>query len=119
MANDVLRIRNMQFYGYHGLLPEETKLGQRFEVDLEISGDFRGYGRNRPDDALKYPDAYEIVERVVTQEVFGLVEELADAIAEALQIELGIHRLVVRVRKPHAPVPKAFDGIEVEVRRGD
>lgn len=118
MATDVLRIRNMQFYAYHGLFEEENRLGQRFEVDLEIFSDFRGYSRKRPQDALKYPDAYELVERVVTQQVFGLVEELADAIAEALQIEMGIERLVVRVRKPHAPVAKTFDGIEVEVRRG-
>jgi dihydroneopterin aldolase len=108
----------MQFYGYHGLIPEENTLGQRFEVDLEIFSDFRGYSRSCPEDALKYPDAYDIVERVVTKEVFGLVEELADAIAEALQIEMGISQLVVRVRKPHAPVAKAFGGIEVEVRRG-
>jgi len=55
---------------------------------------------------------------VVTGERFGLVEALADRIAEVLQAELGLEHLLVRVRKPDPPVNIQFDGVEVEVRRG-
>ena len=117
MGNDVLRLRNMVFYAYHGLLPEEAKLGQRYEVDVEVYGDFRGYAHGG-EDALNYLQIYAVTEAVVTGERYGLVESLADRIAEALQERMGLERLVVRVRKPNPPVAAQFDGIEVEVRRG-
>ena len=118
MANDVLRIRNMAFYGYHGLFDEEAQLGQQFEVDVEVFGDFRGFARTDPQEAVDYPRVCELVKDVVTGERFGLVESLADRIAEVLQTELGLTKLLVRVRKPNPPVPVQFDGVEVEVRRG-
>ena len=118
MAEDVLRLRNMGFYAYHGLFPEEEKLGQRFEVDVDIHGDFQGYARGETGGAVDYPLVYSAVQEVVTQERYGLVEALADRIAEVLQERFELHRLVVRVRKPHPPVPGDFDGIEVEIRRG-
>jgi len=55
MPNDILKIRNMRFFAYHGLFPEEAKLGQRFEVDVEIGGDFRGFARESNPPAADYP----------------------------------------------------------------
>lgn len=107
----------MAFYGYHGLFEEEAKLGQKFEVDVEIYGNFRGLAHNDTPQAVDYPRVCKIVEQVVTGERFGLVEALADRIADVLQSELGLSKLLVRVRKPNPPVPVNFDGVEVEVRR--
>ncbi len=118
MGSDVLRLRNMVFYAYHGLFPEEEKLGQRFEVDVEIYGNFQGYAHSGGEGAVNYPQVYEAVEEVVVGERFGLVECLADRIAEVVQARFGLEQLVVRVRKPNPPLAGHFDGIEVEVRRG-
>lgn len=119
MKKDVLRIRNMTFYGYHGLLDEEATLGQQFEVDVDVFGDFRGWSRmTEHPDPVDYPRVCQLVEQVVTKERYGLVEALADRIAEVLQTDLNLSQLVVRVRKPNPPVPTQFDGVEVEVRRG-
>lgn len=119
MKKDVLRIRNMTFYGYHGLFDEEAKLGQQFEVDVEVFGDFRGWSQNdNQPAAVDYPQVCALVEQVVTKERFGLVEALADRIANVLQAELRLQQLVVRVRKPNPPVSIQFDGVEVEVHRG-
>ena len=38
MSSDALRLRNMRFFAYHGLFPEETALGQHYEVDVELYG---------------------------------------------------------------------------------
>lgn len=118
MTNDLLRIRNMAFYGYHGLFDEEAVLGQQFEVDVDVYGDFRGFARKENPVVVDYPRVCALVEQVVTGERYGLVEALADRIAEVLQTELGLTQVVVRVRKPNPPVPVQFDGVEVEVRRG-
>ncbi len=118
MGNDVLRLRNMRFFAYHGLLPEEAKLGQWFEVDVEIFADFRGYACEGATHAVDYTRVYEMTQSVVTGERFGMVEALADRIAEALQSSFHLERLRVRVRKPNPPIQAIFDGIEVEVQRG-
>lgn len=117
MANDVLKIKNMAFYAYHGLFEEEANLGQKFEVDVEIYGDFRGFARENQPQTVDYPRVCALVKQVVTGERFGLIEALADRIADVLQSELGLTKLRVRVRKPNPPVPVNFDGVEVEVRR--
>ncbi len=125
MPDDVLRIRNMRFYGYHGLLPEEAKMGQHYEVDVEIFGSFRGWATHgaHPDvekveGAVNYPDIYNLVESIVVRERFGMVESVADRIASAIEEDFGIRKLLVRVRKPNPPMSGHFDGIEVEVSRG-
>ena len=119
MKKDVLRIRNMTFYGYHGLFDEEATLGQQFEVDVDVFGDFRGWSKMQSHPAaVDYPRVCELVEKVVTKERFGLVEALADRIADVLQAELTLAHFMVRVRKPNPPVPTQFDGVEVEVWRG-
>ncbi len=34
--NSVIHLKGLEFFGYHGLLAEEQKLGQRFVVDADI-----------------------------------------------------------------------------------
>ena len=46
MPTDYIRLNDMRFYAYHGVFPEEKKLGQRFEIDLEISCDLSKAGQN-------------------------------------------------------------------------
>ena len=118
MTNDVLRLRNMRFFAHHGLYPEENALGQHYDVDLDLYGDFRRAGRD--DDieaAINYPQVYALVEKAVTGERFKLVEALAEHIAEQVGTQCAPIELVVRVRKPHPPVAAHFDGIEVEIHR--
>lgn len=44
---DKIILKNMQFYGFHGLFPEENKLGQRFQVDVELFTDLKKSWPNR------------------------------------------------------------------------
>lgn len=45
----------MEFYGYHGVFPEENKLGQRFKVDLTVELDLKRAGES---DDLEYSVNY-------------------------------------------------------------
>ena len=45
----------MEFYGYHGVFPEENKLGQRFIVDLMVPVDLKRAGET---DELEYSVNY-------------------------------------------------------------
>ena len=38
---DIVRVSNLALPGFHGLLPEETILGQKFYIDIECHVDTR------------------------------------------------------------------------------
>ncbi len=63
---DEIIIRGMQFYGYHGVFPEETITGQRFCVDVYLRLDLQEAGRS---DSVKhtvdYGKVYEVTRTIV------------------------------------------------------
>ena len=117
MRTDVIRIRNASFYAYHGVESDEQKLGGKFEVDVEIHCDLSAAIES---DSLKrtvdYEGVYSLVQKIITQKKFYLLEALANTIAKGILD--GFHTtesVLVRVRKPHPPVKGVVDCVEVEV----
>ena len=49
---DKISVHGIQFYGYHGVLPEETELGTRFAVDVDLFLDLREAGLSDDEVAL-------------------------------------------------------------------
>jgi dihydroneopterin aldolase len=116
---DKIIMTGLQFYGYHGVFPEENKLGQRYQVDVELMLPLDKPGRSdRVEDTVNYAEAYEIIRNIVEGQVFKLIEALAEEIAAVLlQTYASIFEVTVRVLKPHPPVKMFFDGVKVEIHR--
>jgi dihydroneopterin aldolase len=117
---DRIRLNEMVFYGYHGVLPEEQTLGQRFIVDLEIQTDLREAGAS--DDlaqTLNYAEVFRVVESIVTGPPFRLIEAVAERVAEAVLIDFAqAATVLVSVRKLSPPIPGAMIGSsEVQIER--
>ncbi|QFT87151.1 Dihydroneopterin aldolase [Bacillus sp. THAF10] len=110
----------MTFYGYHGVFPEETKLGQRFIVDLEIELDLSKAGTS--DDltqSVNYADLYNTCKKVVEGETYKLVETVAERIAaEVLGGFSIIETCTIKVIKPDPPIPGHYESVAVEITRG-
>ncbi len=118
-STDKIIIKGMQFYGYHGLFKEETKLGQLFIVDLEMNVDVEKPGRSgQMEDSVHYGEVFDCIRHLVEGEHVQLIEELAINIADELfaQFEL-IEGLKIRVKKPQAPVPGIFSYVAAEIER--
>ncbi|PZE19234.1 dihydroneopterin aldolase [Paenibacillus xerothermodurans] len=116
---DKLMMNGMQFYGFHGVFPEENKLGQRYQVDVELHLPLREAGtRDNMEATVNYAEAYELIKAIVEQKAFKLIEALAECIAsELLRTYTSINEVTVRVLKPHPPVAIFFDGVQVEIHR--
>ncbi|MGE5575654.1 MAG: dihydroneopterin aldolase [Syntrophothermus sp.] len=116
---DRITLKNMVFYGYHGAFEAEKELGQRFEVDVELYMD-------RPeletsDDiemTVNYVEVFNLVKEIVEEREFNLIEAMAQTIAARVLSSYDLQKVVVRVRKPHAPVGGIFDYVEAETVRG-
>lgn len=116
---DKIILKDMAFYGYHGLLKEESVLGQKFFIDIEIETDTKEAGMN--DDFTKtinYAEVYEITREFTEDKRFNLIEALAENIAAEILNRFNIaHSVMVRIRKKEAPVKGIFDYMGVEIRR--
>ncbi len=118
MPLDVVRLKNMVFHAHHGYWEEERRVGQRFEVDIELLLDVKKAAMSdHIRDTIDLYKVYQAVERVVVKKQFKLVETLAEIIARTLLQKFPIHEVKVCVRKPNSPVPGICDGIEVEIFR--
>ena len=115
---DVIRLKNMLFYGYHGVSDSEKELGGKFEVDLELFYSLKNAGNSDLlKDTIDYEAVYKIVDACSHQNKYYLIEALAEAISDTLLKEFPIERVIIRVRKPNAPVKGVLDYVEVELDR--
>lgn len=117
---DIIRIKNASFYAYHGVASDEQNLGGKFEVDLEIRGDFsKAKKSDSLKDTINYESVYSFLQTSVTNKKYYLLEALANNIVEGLIREFPIIKSVsVVVRKWHPPVKGVVDYVEVEVHGG-
>ena len=116
---DAIRLRGLVFYAYHGVLPEERKLGQEFKVDVDIFLDLHGAGATDSlADTLDYGAVYRVIETCVCGETYQLLERLAEEIAGRILREFPCGGVRVEVHKPQAPIAGVFQDISVEIWRG-
>lgn len=116
---DKINVNQMTFFGYHGVFPEETKLGQRFIVDLDVYCDLREAGES--DDlthSVNYAELYFLCREVVEGRPFKLIEAVAEKIASEVLLKFNpIMEVKVKVIKPDPPIPGYYKSVAVEITR--
>ncbi len=114
----IIRLKNMQFYGFHGVSELEKHLGGRFEVDVEMNLSLEAaFDSDDLKDTINYEAIYQTVDACVKKDKFYLIEALANSIARDILKNHPVDLLTIRVRKPHAPVHGVLDTVEVEIER--
>jgi len=116
MATYKISLENIRLYGYHGATSNERELGQRFEVDVEITADLsEAVAHDEMKRTINYEKVFRLVEGEVTGERYHLLETLADRLAREILREFAAIQVLVRIRKPSVPIAGAIDHVEVEV----
>lgn len=116
---DEIILKDLEFYGYHGVLPEEKKLGQKFIIDLIMGLDLFEAGKNDNLQAtVNYAQIFTGIKDIVEDKCYDLIEALAENIAAFV---LGNFQKVqwvkVLVKKPQAPIPSVFGYVAVSIKR--
>jgi dihydroneopterin aldolase len=115
---DAITLRGMRFLGRHGATLEERMEPQPIEVDVVLRADLHApAASDELADTIDYGAVFRLVAEIVEQRSFRLLEALAGAIADQILATHPVPQLTVRVRKPKAPLPGAFETVEVELRR--
>lgn len=117
--NDRLTLRGIQVYGYHGVLPEEKQLGQRFVVDVILFGDFSKAARSDDlNDAVDYSRAYQLICETMENGSFDLIEKAAGRLCTVLLESLTVDSVEVTVEKTNPPI-RGFNGQAAVTLRRD
>lgn len=116
---DKMTLKGMRFFGYHGVFPEENKLGQQFYVDLELSFDMsKAATTDELEYALDYSALYQFVKQIVEGPPLKLIEALTDRVASrVLEHYTMVNEVCVKVTKPHPPFDVQFEGVTIEMKK--
>ena len=74
----------MEFYGYHGVNPEEKVQGQKFIIDVDINCNLSLPGQTDDlNDTVNYSNIYKLIKNIVEGPSFDLIESVAEKIAKS------------------------------------
>ncbi|AGB40473.1 dihydroneopterin aldolase [Halobacteroides halobius DSM 5150] len=116
---DKIILDGLSFYGYHGALEEENELGQKFIIDLELKCDLKEAGStDQLKKSVNYAQVYQLVADICQNQQYKLLEALAENIAKnILQDFYLVEEILVKVKKPEAPIKGIFNYVAVEIER--
>jgi 7,8-dihydroneopterin aldolase/epimerase/oxygenase len=116
---DKIFVNQMEFYGYHGVFPEETRLGQRFVVDLTVFVDLKKAGEtDELEHSVNYGELFRVCKEIVEGKPFKLVEAVAEKIAEIVLSQFTlVSEVTIKVIKPDPPIPGHYRSVAVEITR--
>ena len=114
--NGRIHLKNMAFFGFHGVLPAEQALGQRFLVDVTLDLDIAEAARTDDlDTTVDYAQVFETCRELVERERCKLLEALAGRIMDRILARWPrVNRVEILIKKPSAPIPGVFDYVAVE-----
>jgi dihydroneopterin aldolase len=109
-------LSGIKAFAFHGCTPEEKEKGQDFLVDIELEYDAaRAVDKDDLEEAVDYDALASQVYELVTRERYDLIETLAARIGERVMETTPASSLLVRVRKPQAPLRHDVGEVAVEM----
>lgn len=101
-----IQLHNLEFYAYHGLLPQERVVGGHYRVDVELSltPPLRALTEDVIDDTVNYAEVYALIRQQMEQPV-NLLEHLAHRITQGLYAQFPqIQAIKLSVTKVTPPI---------------
>lgn len=114
-----IHLHDMVFFGYHGVHPEEQRLGQRFIVNLTFyTADTLDQEIKSLEDTVDYTRVWAEIRNIMENARFLLLEECANTILDTLLASFDrITGVIIRIRKPGVPIKGSLESVEVEMER--
>ena len=116
---DQIHIRGLEVFANHGVFPEETRLGQKFVLDLTLYLDTRSAGvADDLERSVNYGEVSAFATSYMQVKPYKLIEAAAENLAEELLLRYPLLAGVeLELKKPWAPVGLPLETVSVEIRR--
>jgi dihydroneopterin aldolase len=117
--SDVMFVSGLVIHAHHGVMEHESRVGQGFVLDLELSLDLGDAARSdKLADTVSYAAIVETASRAFTARSHKLVEAAAGVVADAILATFPrVAAVKVTVHKPHAPIAATFTDVGVMLVR--
>jgi len=116
---DLIEIKGIKAFGYHGVFESERVTGQDFYVDVSLELDLtRASVTDVVTDTVNYAEVTDLVVAEIAGDPVSLIEKLAGRIAERIKLNHPQVAFVsVTVHKPQAPVSAQVKDISATIKR--
>lgn len=116
---DRINIKNLEIFANHGVFPEETKLGQKFQVSCTLYLDTREAGKTDDlEKSVNYGTICHLIKQQMEEHTFLLIEAVAEHLARAiLKFDMRIRQVDLEIKKPWAPIGLPLDTVSVQITR--
>ncbi len=116
---DKIIIKDLKLFAYHGVNQEEKINGQPFELDIEAVVNMTNACLSDDiNDTVSYAKIVKCIKRVFCDKSYNLLERAAEVVATSILQEFpSIESIIVRLKKPKAPVKADFSYMAVEITR--
>ncbi|PIE50340.1 MAG: dihydroneopterin aldolase [Flavobacteriales bacterium] len=109
-------LEDIKIYAYHGVLPEENKIGAYYFVNIEISTDLEKASQT---DALEDTISYADINDIIHEEMAipsKLLEHIAGRIIRKLYQKFNqITKIKIKITKTAPPMKGEMKGASVEL----
>lgn len=111
-----ISLRNVRFHAFHGVMPQERKVGADFLVNLRVGYPLeQAMQSDEVGDTLNYAALYEVVKAEMMQPS-NLLEHVAGRIADAIVKHFPqVTSIDLALTKQNPPMGADCDGAGVEI----
>lgn len=109
----------MEVFANHGVLPEETRLGQKFLISMTLYLDTRPAGKSDClEKSVHYGEVSAFAAACMKEHAYQLIEAAAEHLAQALLLRYPqLQGLTLELKKPWAPVGLPLETVSVKITR--
>ena len=116
ITSSYISLRNVRFHAFHGVMPQERRVGGDFLVNLQVGYPLeQAMQSDEVGDTLNYAALYEVVKTEMMQSS-NLLEHVAGRIAEAIAERFPqVTSIDLALTKQNPPMGADCDGAGVEI----
>ena len=112
----IIKINQIQLFGYHGLYEEEKENGQNFIISLSIDIDYTDKN-DKIKNTVDYTKIINEVKDIFNEKRYNLIESLAVVISDNLMKNKKIKSLDISIKKESPPIDAKLNSVEVNLRK--
>ncbi len=116
MVTNIISLKNVRVYAYHGCLLEEAKIGSNYRVDMSVWCDFL---KSAETDKLSDTLNYVTLNRIIREEMAiraNLLENVAWRIIKRIKTDFGqVKQIEIEVAKLNPPINGDVEAVSVKI----
>ena len=110
-----IRLEGLRFFAFHGVLPQETKVGAMYTVNLRLKTDYSAAAQtDELTDTINYAEVYQAVKNEM-QVPSKLLEHVSHRIAQRIMNTFStVEKIEIALYKENPPMEAECKNIGVE-----